>query len=76
MIANEKKCQLQYIKMGLSSNVDDITVGHVLKTEVFENFKEANYVIKRLTKSKGFVNYGNILLSKCREIKINIEVLN
>jgi len=76
MITSEKKCQLQYIKLGLTSNVGSSTTGHVWKTEIFENLKEANYVIKRLTKMKGYESHGTILLSKCRKIKVNIQLLN
>jgi len=75
MIINmQKKYHLQYIKLGLPTNVNNIQVGHVLRTEKFESLKEVNCVIKKLTRSKGFDNHGNILLNKEKQIKINIQI--
>ena len=74
MLINNKKYELQYIRLGLPSNTNDSRIGHVLKTEVFESVKEINHVINKLVKTKGYRKYDKILLSKSNEIKINIKI--
>lgn len=74
MITEKKTYQLQYVKLGLPANTKDIRIGHVLRTEVFDSLKEVNFVIKKLSKKKGFENHGNILLCKSKLLKVNINI--
>ena len=74
MIDTTRKYELQYIKLGLPTNVGDTRIGHVIKTEFFDSLKELKFVIKGLVNGKGYENHGSILLSKTKQIKVNIKV--
>ena len=73
MVVN-KKHELQYIKLGQLTNVNNTQVGFVLKTEVFDSLKEINHVVNKLIKVKGYVKHDKILLSKHNDIKVVIKI--